>query len=86
MRLDRVDLWRNLVRSKITKFQGQNWGQTYQTNVTSVPIQQTESYVLPTSPVSPNVQPFQYQSNYVPQNLAQSGNAYSLNYQRVAQA
>lgn len=86
VRLNRVDLWRNLVKSKISKLQGQTWDQTGQSYITSYPINPTVSYILPTIPQVQEVQPSQYQSNFVPANLSQSRNAYSFNYQRAAQA
>ena len=80
MRLNKIDLWRNVVKSKISRLQGQTWDQAGQSFNTGFPINPTTSYILPT------IQPVQYQSNYIPSNLSQSGNTYSLSYQRAAQA
>lgn len=86
--MNNIDLWRNVVKSKISKIQGQGqtWDQTRQTYVSSFPINNTASYILPTVQQQQQVyesQPSQFQSNYRPQ---ETKNAYSFNYQRVAQA
>lgn len=86
VRVNKIDLWRNIVKSKISRLQGQTWDQTGQSYNTGFPINTTASYILPTIQQVQEVQPIQYQSNYIPSNLSQSRNAYSFNYQRVAQA
>lgn len=82
VRINRVDLWRNLVKSKITKLAGQTLGQTNFTN---------ESFVIPRTVVSfmrqepMQVNSSQYHTAFVAGNEPVK-NAYSFNYQRPEQA
>lgn len=86
VRLNKVDLWRNIVKSKISRLQGQTWDQTRQSYITSNPMKATTSYIIPAHQQVQEIQPSQFQSNYAPTNLSGSKNAYSFNYQRVVQA
>lgn len=82
VRVNRVDLWRNIVKSKISKIEGrQTMGQTNLTYGSTIPFNTTTS-VLQTNPL--NVQPDQYQSRFVPSTQPVK-NAYSFNYQKPVQ-
>lgn len=76
MKLNRIDLWKNLVRSKVTKNHRSTLGQTNLTYNSNLPINQTTSYVYPANTST---------SAYVPANQP-SKNAYSFSYQKTIPA
>lgn len=80
MRVNRIDLWKNIVKSKITV--GRNLGHTQMTHGLTIPINQTTS-VLQTNPLEPSRNT--YQTQFVPTNQS-SKNAYSFSFKKGVQA
>jgi hypothetical protein len=76
--INRIDLLKNMVKSKITKNESHQLGQTSYTYGSTVPVHQAYS-ALQTSPNEVNRS--QYQTSFEPNNQGEKS-AYSFSYQK----